>query len=240
MTVKDKTTVYQHGTLAMLVAGLFEGTMPLSELLSHGDNGIGTADSLDGELVIVDGKAYQVKESGAVVEVAPDTKIPFASVHYNDTDAPTTRIENINDRKLQEELIKDNDMFNVFYGIRVTGTFSHMHTRVVPRQEKPYPKLTVATRVQPEFEQDNVHGTIVGYFMPYLFLGAAVGGIHWHFINDNRDFGGHILDFQLEKGDVSVQVLENLNQHLPVNNKAFRQAQINLQQVGDDINEAEH
>jgi acetolactate decarboxylase len=39
---------------------------------------------------------------------------------------------------------------------------------------------------------------------------------------------------------VSVQVLENLNQHLPVNNTPFRDAQMNLQQVGDEINEAEH
>ncbi len=240
MIVKDLTTVYQHGTLAMLVAGLFEGTMPLSELLTHGDSGIGTADSLDGELVIADGKAYQVRESGEVVEMTPDTKIPFASVHYDDVDAKQTHIENMNDRQLQERLIKDHNMFNVFYAIKITGTFSHMHTRVVPRQEKPYPKLTVATKVQPEFEQDQVHGTIVGYFMPYLFLGAAVGGIHWHFINDARDFGGHILDFQLASGDVSVQVLENLNQHLPVNNTPFRDAQMNLQQVGNEINEAEH
>lgn len=238
--MKDITTVYQHGTLAMLVAGLFEGTMSVSELLTHGDTGIGTADSLDGELVIVDGIAYQVRESGEVVKLAPDTKVPFASVNYVDRQAPATHVTDINDRQLQEQLIKGHEMFNVFYGIKITGTFSHMHTRVVPRQEKPYPKLTVATKVQPEFEQDAVHGTIVGYFMPYLFLGAAVGGIHWHFINDDRDFGGHILDFQLEEADVSLQVLENLNQHLPVNNQAFRQAQMNLQQVGDEINEAEH
>jgi acetolactate decarboxylase len=35
--MKDTTTVYQHGTLAMLVVGLFEGTLPVSELMKHGD-----------------------------------------------------------------------------------------------------------------------------------------------------------------------------------------------------------
>ncbi len=39
------------------------GTMTVGELLEHGDLGLGTLDSIDGELIVLDGKAYQVKGS---------------------------------------------------------------------------------------------------------------------------------------------------------------------------------
>ena len=35
------------------MAGLYEGTMTIGELLKHGDLGIGTLDSVDGELIEV-------------------------------------------------------------------------------------------------------------------------------------------------------------------------------------------
>ena len=36
--------LYQHGTLALLVPGLLEGTTTIGELLTHGDTGIGTGE----------------------------------------------------------------------------------------------------------------------------------------------------------------------------------------------------
>ena len=40
-------TVYQHGTLEALIAGQLGGTLELSELLKHGDTGIGTLHGAD-------------------------------------------------------------------------------------------------------------------------------------------------------------------------------------------------
>lgn len=51
---KYESKVFQHGTLGMLVPGLFDGTMTISELLKHGDWGIGTASGLDGEMIVLD------------------------------------------------------------------------------------------------------------------------------------------------------------------------------------------
>ena len=33
--MKDTKKLFQHGTLALLVPGLFDGTLPLSSLLEH-------------------------------------------------------------------------------------------------------------------------------------------------------------------------------------------------------------
>ncbi|BAP85396.1 alpha-acetolactate decarboxylase [Paucilactobacillus hokkaidonensis JCM 18461] len=237
--MRDTITLYQHGTLAMLVAGLFEGTLPLGELLEHGDTGIGTADSLDGEMVIVDGQAYKVQGSGKVVPLTPDTKVPFASVHFMDAQE-TRSLVGVTDEQLKEQLQAEMKMDNVFVGVRIDGTFSHMHTRAVNKQVRPFPNLTAATRVQPEFEQDQVSGSVVGYFSPHLFQGATVGGFHWHFINTTRDFGGHILDFTVNQAEISVQVLENMVQHLPITNTEFRAKNMALDSLNKDIDEAEH
>ena len=50
--------LFQYNTLGALMSGLYGGTMTIGELLQYGDLGIGTLDSIDGELIVLDGKAY--------------------------------------------------------------------------------------------------------------------------------------------------------------------------------------
>ena len=51
-------------------------------MLRHGDTGIGTFDGLDGEMVVVDGIAYQVTADGVVHIPAPTMTTPFAEVTF--------------------------------------------------------------------------------------------------------------------------------------------------------------
>ena len=83
MKVQEPVKLFQYNTLGALMAGLYGGTMTVGELLEHGDLGLGTLDSIDGELIVLDGKAYQAKGSGEkpeIVEVSPDALIPYAAV----------------------------------------------------------------------------------------------------------------------------------------------------------------
>lgn len=41
-----------------------------------------------------------------------------------------------------------------------------MHVRVAPKQEKPYPRFVEIARNQPEFEAEDITGTIVGFLHP--------------------------------------------------------------------------
>lgn len=61
--------IFQHGTLELIMASLYDGTLTFSELLENGDTGIGTTHGLDGEVTIIDGHAYQTKSSGETVEI---------------------------------------------------------------------------------------------------------------------------------------------------------------------------
>ena len=58
--VQEPVKLFQYNTLGALMAGLYGGTMTVGELLEHGDLGLGTLDSIDGELIVLDGKAYQI------------------------------------------------------------------------------------------------------------------------------------------------------------------------------------
>ena len=49
--MSEAIKLFQYNTLSALMAGLYGGTLTIGELLEHGDLGIGTLDSIDGELI---------------------------------------------------------------------------------------------------------------------------------------------------------------------------------------------
>src|ERR1700739_4793837 len=71
-------TVFQISTSGALVAGVYDREVSVQAILDHGDFGLGTFADLDGEMVVVDGRVYQVHGSGRVTEAARDDGAPFA------------------------------------------------------------------------------------------------------------------------------------------------------------------
>src|SRR5271156_5910169 len=76
----EHSTLFQVSTSTALVQGVYDGVVRIGELKEHGDFGIGTFDGLDGEMVALDGRFYQVHGSGEVSEPGDDAKVPFAVV----------------------------------------------------------------------------------------------------------------------------------------------------------------
>ena len=77
---KPLHTLFSVSTSAAIVEGLYQCALRISRLLEHGDFGIGTFIDADGEMVVLDGVAYQIA-AGSVVRIAPpDTLIPYAVV----------------------------------------------------------------------------------------------------------------------------------------------------------------
>ena len=50
--------------------------------LEHGDFGLGTFANLDGEMVVLDGRVYQVQGTGRVSEASPDEYRNSANIFY--------------------------------------------------------------------------------------------------------------------------------------------------------------
>ncbi|WP_353486180.1 acetolactate decarboxylase [Apilactobacillus xinyiensis] len=235
----SKSTLYQYGTLALLVPGLFKGTKSIVSLLSHGDTGIGTGDGLDGELVVLDGQPYQIDGSGNVNKLSEDFMVPFADVHFADYKDLFELKDFINPQKLEETVLSKLNYNNIFFSFRLHGNFDKIVTRSVDKQTEPYPKLVECADKQNEFHGENKVGTLIGYYAPQIFNGPAVGGFHLHFLADDLSIGGHVLDFKVNNGMVKVQPFNNLEQVFPTDSKEFMQHDFSKDDVNGAISKAE-
>ena len=230
--------LYQHGTLALLVPGLLEGTTTMGELLGHGNTGIGTGEGLDGEIIVLDGRAWRVGRTGAVEPVPDDFTMPFATMHRAAFQYQCVRTD-IGLEELNRRIVEANGRANTFFAVVVRGTFSFMKTRAVIKQQAPYPKLVEVADRQAMFLRHDVRGTMLGYFSPVMFHGAAVAGFHEHFLSDDHTFGGHVLDGVLERGRIYSQVFDTLMQHLPVDDPGYRDHDFSRDSIAADITAAE-
>ncbi|MDT2823050.1 acetolactate decarboxylase [Enterococcus devriesei] len=237
MTVKTKSYIYQHGTLGGLMQDLMDGTEKIGELLHYGDFGLGTLEGSNGEVIILDGVVYHADETGVINQLAGNELTPYAAVTTFQTDEDFSLAE-LSDKAVKDRIL-EKISHNLFSAVKISGTFKHMHVRVAPKQEKPYPRFVEIARHQPEFSADEISGTIVGFFTPNLFQGAAAAGFHLHFISDDRQFGGHVLDFELTEGKVELMELAEFRQHFPTENTDYLENEIKLDDISKDIEEAE-
>ena len=79
---RHPAALYQVSTLQALMQGAYDGVVTFGELRRHGDTGIGTFQSLDGEMVMLDGRAYQVRSDGNILPVPHGQLTPFATVAF--------------------------------------------------------------------------------------------------------------------------------------------------------------
>lgn len=204
--------IFQVSTMSALVEGILDGDTPYRELMLHGDFGLGTFNGLDGEMAAVDGAFFHMYGDGSIKPVNPDDLTPFAAVTFFSGDAEV----DVAEPQTRDELLAAVDATvpseNLFYAIRIDGTFSYVTTRTAVRQERPYPSLLEATGGQVENRFDNVKGTIVGFRAPHYAQGMTVAGYHLHFLDSDRARGGHVLDFVIESGSVLVD--EDTDVHL--------------------------
>ncbi|MBW1605078.1 acetolactate decarboxylase [Lactobacillus sp. Sy-1] len=236
--MKDTKTLFQHGTLALLVPGLFDGTIKMDDFMKHGDTGIGTGEGLDGELIVVDGTPYQIDGSGNVNELDSSFTLPFGNLHFADY-KPFKQLSDLDFAKFPETILSAGGLENVFFSVKLHGTFKTMKTRSVYKQSKPYPTLAQCASKQHVFDGEDKSGTVIAYYAPQLFNGAAVGGFHSHFLADDHSQGGHILDFTGFTGDVELQVFDNLDQSLPTNNAEFKNHDFSKDDIEAAIKESE-
>ena len=154
--------ITQVSVINALMLGRYDGVMPIPELLRHGDFGVGTLDHLDGELIVLGGKAYQVRGDGAVVEVGPDRSTPFAVVTPFDRDGefPCPQVAGLAelDARLDGALPQKNN----FVAIRVDGRFASITLRSVHRQKPPYRPLAEVAESQSVWTHGDIRGTLRG------------------------------------------------------------------------------
>ena len=56
--------MFQTSTMGALPDGVYKGNVSIRELRRHGDFGLGTFNSLNGEMLVLDGVCYQLRGDG--------------------------------------------------------------------------------------------------------------------------------------------------------------------------------
>lgn len=199
---EQSATIYQVALLQSLTQGYYDGIIKVSELKEHGDIGIGTFAGVNGEMIVLDGKVYQALGDGTVKEADNNETVPFSNVTFFDKDGSEelSDIGDVNALKDKLTAIVEANGRNLFYFVKVSGTFNQMNVRSELKQEKPYKTLDKALETdQREFNYENIQGTVVALYCPDYMGGLNTPGWHFHFISDDKTKGGHILDLKFDK-----------------------------------------
>ncbi|KAF3761063.1 alpha-acetolactate decarboxylase [Cryphonectria parasitica EP155] len=224
--------IFQYSIVSALMDGVADQGLPISTLLSHGDHGLGTFRHMVGEMIVLDGVAYQMKSDGTVasVDVSPASKVvaPFAMVTHFQPEQTTGAV--LSDKAdlfgLLHFLLPD--AHNIYLAIRIQGVFKSITVRTVGGQSKPHEGLTEvgAHQTSKTFEEP-VEGTIIGFRSPAYMQNVSVAGDHLHFISADKKRGGHLLAL-VSDGEVKVEVAPAYKFHLelPAHDPEFNEAEL--------------
>ena len=205
-------TVYMSAPVSAMMRGIYKETATIGEVKLHGDFGLGTFNGLDGEMVLLDGAAYQIKTDGQACEVSDSVETPFACVTFFNP-ASVEKIDyELDDQEfnaLMERIIPSE---NMFYGIRIDGTFNQIKMWSVPKQPDDRPIAEVRPSM---FTFRDVYGTMAGFYTPKFISALSMPGFHFHFLTADRQYGGHLKECNLSDARVSVQFISRIELDLP-------------------------
>ena len=210
---QKQNAVYLSAPVDALMKGCYEENTTIHELKRHGNFGLGTFNDLDGEMMMLDGTVYQLKEDGFAHEVDDTAETPFSCVTFFspttvekiDQDLDYVGLKNLLDRLMPSE--------NVFSAVRIDGEFSTIRVWSVPKQEAWRPISEVKPKV---FEYQNVRGTLAGFFAPRFIKSLLNPGYHLHFLTEDRRHGGHLDHCQLRQPTIGIQIIPRLELNLPI------------------------
>jgi acetolactate decarboxylase len=207
--------LFQASTIGALLEGAYDGDLSFAELAQQGDQGLGTLNGLDGEMIALDGEFLRADVEGRLHPVPADAKTPFAVVARFE---PTIDVEFEGPLAHQALLAHIDELVPAgaaSCAIRVDGRFELLRARSVPRQRPPYRPLTEVVAEQRVFELSEVEGTMVGFRFPAYAEGTEVAGYHLHFVDAARRRGGHVLDSRCGRARVRLDPSDDLHVELP-------------------------
>ncbi len=210
--------IFQVSTVKALEAGYLKPMIGVEDLLCHGDTGVGMFENADGEMVIIDGKCYRLKDDGTSERVAK-AGVTFASVAYMNLyrQFDLNAVDGL--KKLESDLsveVEENFGLNSIHIARIDGLFeritvnsqSAVFTHHIPLNES-------EGRNRKTYEYENTKGSLVCVYFPDYLQGINDPGWHMHFLNWNHSVGGHVTDLKMKYADVNLVKLNAIETWLP-------------------------
>jgi acetolactate decarboxylase len=210
----------QFSTIEAIFHSLLDGNFLYDQISKYGNFGIGTLNSLDGEVIIINGNGYTVRSDGKAYDILNNDKIPYAII----TEFSSDILLNIDDWISYRGFINAIDTKiptnNIFYAIKIEGSFNHINLRSIDKQNKPFKPFLEIYKQSKHFNYSNIDGTLVGFRCPPFVQGLNISGYHFHFISNDRRVGGHLYDFESGKGQIDISVIHDFQLILD-NNESF-------------------
>ena len=207
--------IYQYSLLNALMDGVSETGISVAKLSSKGNQGLGTFARMQGELLLLDGKVYQLQAEGNIREADQTDQIPFAvSTQFVPQVSKQVRLKTKDDIDVALNDFNDHAK-NLFMTYRINGHFEYLKCRTVRGQEYKGQPLSELGKKQSVETYENVDGTIVGFRTPKNWQGFGVAGEHLHFITRDRTAGGHVLEATAKEVEMQMAVASNVHVELP-------------------------
>ncbi|MBR1805621.1 MAG: acetolactate decarboxylase [Selenomonadaceae bacterium] len=235
----NREVIYQVALLQSLALGEFEGSISVKQLKTFGDTGIGTFEGVDGEMIVLDGVVYRANQQCRINVVDDKVTVPFSNVTFFDKDF-SVNLSNVDKDALEKILNEQVDKHgrNSFYMVKISGEFALMQVRSELGAKKPFNQTLVELlKTQNEVDKENIRGTVVGLYCPDFMSSLNSTGWHFHFVSDDKKFGGHVLGLNLKRGEAQFDKTDNFRMSLPPT-KSFQERNFKAD-LREDIRKAE-
>lgn len=209
----DKTDVYtQVSTSQILCSGLLETNFTVKDLKNYGDFGFGATAGMQENIMILDGEIISPTDKAIEHHVA----ICFLSYFISHSELTLEHSMGINElrNEIQSFLISEN-IVNL---VKINGHFDFIQTSSFPKFKKPYPIITeeIVNNSTNKIFYDT-SGTLLAFWLPDYCkcINAGAGGLHIHYISDDRNICGHVLDCNITSGKVQLSSKHTISLKLP-------------------------
>ncbi|EXJ79619.1 alpha-acetolactate decarboxylase [Capronia epimyces CBS 606.96] len=226
--------IYQYSLVNALMSGVSDSGITAAQLAEKGNQGLGTFVHMDGELLLLDGTVYQLQAEGKIRVASPTDQIPYAvSTHFEPQQTVTGAAARLESKEAIDAVLERHTHHagNLFMAYRVDGQFRRLKCRTVQGQEYEGQPLAELGKKQFVAEYSDVEGTIVGFRSPQAWQGFFVAGEHMHFIDKDRNVGGHVLELEADHVRIGIATINNIHIQLPTSDQ-FNAAVMSTDDVG--------
>jgi alpha-acetolactate decarboxylase len=212
---KMANQLYQYSIISALMDGVASGGIELSDLQKLGTHGLGTFESIDGEMVMIDSISYHLRADGSIETATAHNKLPFAMVtQYKPTlSRPVSLPGKDSIYEIAKEMFPRSN--NLYLALKIQGTFQRMKVRAVRGQTYKGQPLSELGDSQSVNTFRSIQGTVFGFRSPPFSQGISVAGGHLHFLSADRSCGGHVLELEAEDVEMSGAVIKDIRMELP-------------------------
>lgn len=209
-----KKEIFQFSSINALMSGVFTGFFDVSAIKACGNFGLGCSNGLTGEMIVDNNDVLEAKDKHPIRLMGDHEKLPFAQV--------TTFIA---EKEFEARLVNKNNLYsilsqhilldNIFLAVKITGLFDKIKVRTPNDNGTVYKDAVEVSENQIVRDFESIEGSLIGFWTPHFFENISVAGFHVHFLSEDKQIGGHVIDFDLQEGVISYETKLKLNVELP-------------------------